>query len=477
MRLRKTGNGIASGLREERSALVGPDSVAEQVLGRMVIAIDGPAGSGKTTTARGVARALRLRHLDTGAMYRAVTLKALLTKTDIDDAAAIGDLARAVRIEFEEQDYRAQRVVLDGHDVTDAIRSPEVTRDVSRVSSYAAVRRAMVRRQRALADRGGVVLEGRDIGSVVLPSADVKIYLDATVDTRAERRQKEFAERGVHKSAGEMRADIERRDHEDSTREVSPLTIPVGAHIVDTTGLTIDGQIERVVTIAQQTAQRLGALVSEDGYNPYQKRRFHFALAQTLILLIARLLWGHRVIKKEPDLLCEPYIIASNHRSNVDPPIVGVAFRREIHFIAKEGLFTFRPFGALLRWVNAFPVRKGKIDREALERCVALLERGQNLMIFPEGGRVKGEALGKPRPGVGYLAINTGVAVVPCYAEATNHLLSAVLRRPRITIVVGRPIRLAPGDRARWDNPESSRAYSKMVLTAIEALRDELHER
>lgn len=199
-----------------------------------VVAIDGPSGSGKSTIGRGVAAALHLETLDTGAMYRAVTCAALRAGVDLDDEAAVGAVARAATI-----DVGADRVVLDGTDVSEEIRGPEVTAAVSTVSAHPAVRTELVARQREWVEaRGGGVVEGRDIASVVFPDAAVKVFLTAADDERARRRHRdeEAAARAV--SVDAVRDAMAARDAADSGRAVSPLRAADGARIVDTTGRT-----------------------------------------------------------------------------------------------------------------------------------------------------------------------------------------------------------------------------------------------
>jgi len=206
-----------------------------------VIAIDGPAGSGKSTVARAVADALGLAYLDTGAMYRAVAFAAMRRGIDPEDGPAVAELAREMTLEV------AGTVVVDGVDATIEIRSPEVTRAVSTVAANAGVRHEMVARQRewALAHGGGVV-EGRDIGTVVFPDAPVKVYLTADDAERASRRSQEMLE--LHYD--EVAADIARRDHVDSTRPTSPLSVAADAVRIDTTGRPIDAVVADVLGLA-----------------------------------------------------------------------------------------------------------------------------------------------------------------------------------------------------------------------------------
>ena len=213
---------------------------------RPVVTIDGPAGSGKSTTARMVARRLGYTYLDTGAMYRAMTVKALKMGVDLDDPDALARLARETDIAVR-PDPDGTRVILDGVDVTGRIRTPEVTRASSPVSAAGGVRKRMVELQRKLGEGGGVVAEGRDIGSVVFKKAEVKIYLDASLACMAARRKKELDAAGRPVTLENMEKDIESRDAYDSSREHSPLVIPEDSIIVDTTDMTIDEQVERVI--------------------------------------------------------------------------------------------------------------------------------------------------------------------------------------------------------------------------------------
>jgi cytidylate kinase len=214
----------------------------------MVIAIDGPAGAGKSTVARKVASHFGLDYLDTGAMYRALTLKALREHVDLDDEKALARLARSLELEteFVPGEEPSFRIYMDGEEVTGPVRSREVSMHVSRVSSHRAVRQEMVRRQRRMAEKGGIVVEGRDIGTVVLPRAHVKFFLTATVRERAERRRREMMEEGREVSLAVIEREIARRDKLDSTRACNPLKKAPDAVLVDTTGLGVEEVVDRL---------------------------------------------------------------------------------------------------------------------------------------------------------------------------------------------------------------------------------------
>lgn len=207
-----------------------------------IIALDGPAGSGKSTVARAIADRLHLEVLDTGAMYRAVTWAVLQAGVAPDDPEGCAGIARHAEIEVTD------RVTLDGADVSAAIRGPEVTAAVSAVSAHPEVRSLLVERQRAwVSVHGGGVIEGRDIGTVVFPDADVKLFLTADVDVRAERRRGDELAADRDAEVDAIQAEIERRDHRDSTRVTAPLRPAEDALIIDTTGLTVEGVIALIL--------------------------------------------------------------------------------------------------------------------------------------------------------------------------------------------------------------------------------------
>jgi cytidylate kinase len=219
----------------------------------VIVAIDGPAGSGKSTVARGLARRLGFTYVDSGAMYRAVTLLALERGADLDDGGALARLAREASIELRDGEQESLQVLLNGRDVSDEIRTPAVTGASSAsVAGHPEVRAALLEKQRAMIADGDYVVEGRDIGTVVAPDAQLKLFLIADPAVRAERRAAELERRGFEAKAQEVRAAIEERDRFDSTRSAAPLRAADDALTLDTTDMRAEQVIDRALKLVER---------------------------------------------------------------------------------------------------------------------------------------------------------------------------------------------------------------------------------
>lgn len=461
-----------------------------------VVAIDGPVGAGKSTVARAVATRLGLPHLDTGAMYRAVALAALTRGLEPEAASAeeLAAVARGAAIEVGE------RVMLDGDDVTDRLRSPEVGRAVSAVAACPEVRAELVRRQRAWAtERGGGVVEGRDIAGVVFPEAAVKVFLTASDQERARRR-----------SPDEDATALARRDRLDSTRAASPLALAPGAVVVDSTGRSVDDVVEEVLGLLPAAGtQDDGTAPAAAGGNPTRAATTPTARtptattpaisgASTAVAVPTAppspaALVLYRVCRAAVVGLCRVYwrptyegvdhvpasgafVLAPVHRSFIDFGLVARLTTRRIRYMGKDSLWKVGWFGRLITALGAFPVHRGGADREALRRCMEVISGGEPLVLFPEGTRRSGPLVADLYEGAAYVAIRTGVPIVPIGIGGSERALRKGQRVPRpvkVHVVVGPPIVPPSPKPGGHPSRRAVRELSAKLQTEIQRLFDQ----
>jgi cytidylate kinase len=442
------------------------------------IAIDGPAASGKSTLAQRLAFQLSYLYLDTGVMYRAVTLAALRGGLDVADEDAMTSLAQAILIDVRQAsvaDGRQYDVLLDGEDVTWAIRTPEVEADVSQVSTYAGVRRAMGRRQREIGLRGRVVMVGRDIGTVILPDADLKIYLDATVEERARRRTQESLARGERPDYDEVLRSMRERDRIDSTREHAPLKADPDAVVIDSTGLSIDEVVGRALrhvsggNAASQTGGDRPTVVI-----PWGVRLFR-AVARPAFRLLFHILCRIQIEGRENVPATGGYIVSGNHISIVDPPFVVAFWPRAVEAAGAVDVLARPGQGQLMRWYGGLSVHRGEADRALLEEMVRRLKAGLPVLMDPEGRRSHVPGMQEARPGVAYVAAKAGVPVVPVGVTGTESATAAWKRgrRARLKMVIGQPLRLPPVDFRAPTRKQQLKANTDALMHAIAALLPE----
>ena len=383
-----------------------------------VIAIDGPAGSGKSTTARHLADRFGLLYIDTGAMYRALTLAALRESVDLQSDADLSNLLAGGRLELVPGKGETQ-VRWNGADVSVPIRTPEVEAAVSLVSSHPGVRTEMVRRQQEMGRRGGVVMEGRDIGSVVFPQATAKIFLSAGLEARVRRRVKQYRQRGKEVTEAQVRADLENRDRLDSEREASPLTISPDAVVIDSSDMSLQQQNDACAR-ACRLNPTLDRMLDRDLETSRLEWPWHYRLAYSVMGALARF-YGLRQVGNRGQALPRGCIVAVNHISLWDPPLVGSTFlRHRVNTLAKAELFRPAPMGAFFRWLDSIPIRRRGFDQEAFQTATQSLHAGNNLLIFPEGTR---RPVGRPGPvrnGLGILVQNSRAPMQPIFIRGSH---------------------------------------------------------
>ncbi len=382
-----------------------------------VIAIDGPAGSGKSTTARNLAERFGLLYIDTGAMYRALTLAAIRKGTDLADGPALTDLLLPARLELGS--LRGDTTVhWNGLDFSGPIRSPEVDAAVSLVSSHESVRTEMVRRQQEFGRRGGVVMEGRDIGSVVFPLASTKIFLSAGLEARVQRRVRQYRQAGREVQESQVRSDLAERDRQDSQREVSPLAISPDSLVIDSSGMTLAQQNDACAR-ACRINPTLDRRLDRDLEAARRDLPWHYRLAYAVFGAFSRF-YGLKQVGNEGRALPRGCIVAVNHISFWDPPLVGSTLHRyRVHSLAKEELFRIWPMGPLFRSIDSIPIRRKGYDHKAFALAASALQAGNNLVIFPEGTR---RAIGSPGPvrnGLGILVQATRAPMQPIFIRGS----------------------------------------------------------
>ncbi len=440
------------------------------------ITIDGPAASGKSTLGLRLAARLGYLFLDTGVMYRAVTLAALQRGIPIEDESRVTSLAGAVVIDVRAPSGRDERpydVLLDGRDVTWDIRTPQVDAQVSAVSAYAGVRRAMGARQREIGRRGRVVMVGRDIGTVILPDAELKLYLEATAEERARRRTLESAARGEPVDYETILAAMKERDRIDSTRDVAPLRAASDAVILDTTGMTI----EDVVTRAEKWIGWGGASVERRVLPvvlPWRVRVFR-AFVRPAFRLLFHILCRVKVEGLDNVPPSGGYLVSSNHLSIIDPPFV-IAFWPVALEAAGAVDILERPFqGDLMRLYGGMSVHRGQADRVLLDEVVRRLTSGMPVFMDPEGRRSHVAGMQSAHPGVAYLAARAGVPVVPVGIIGAESATACwrKLRRGSLRMTVGKPVPLPAVNLRSAERRDGLRANTETIMRAIAALLPE----
>ena len=423
-----------------------------------IVALDGPAGTGKSTVARLVAQRLGLEHLDTGAMYRAVAWACLEGGVAPDASTAVVELAQRLSISVGSQ-ANSTVVYVDGRDVSDAIRSAAVDKAVGPVASNAAVRAELVARQRHWAAmRHGGVLDGRDIATVVFPDAGVKVYLTASAEERARRRG------GEHEGAAlaAVAADLARRDHVDSTRRADPLQVALGATVLDTTSMSIDEVVEAIVRLAEGSWPTLPNVTGVAPPPPSPppppppsverphvvspliapRQRLLYNTVRAAIMAINRG-WFKATYDGLHNIPDGPFILSPMHRSYVDTLLVAGVTKRRMRFLGKDTMWKYRWFRPIADGMGGIKIHREATDRESMRLCLAALAAGEPLVIYPEGRRKEGPVVRDLFDGPAYIALSAGVPIVPVGIGGSADAMGTVHKFPRrrhIHVIVGTPL-------------------------------------
>lgn len=449
------------------------------------IAIDGPSGAGKSTIARTVAKKAGYIYIDTGALYRAIALYSLRAKTDVKQADAVEEMLRAVRVELAFRDGE-QRVLLNGEDVSDLIRTPEVSMAASVVSAVPEVRAFLLSLQRDIAAKNSCIMDGRDIATVVLPNADVKIFLTASAEERARRRYAELIERGEQVTFESVLADQKQRDYNDEHRAAAPLKQAEDAVLVDTTGKDFDASVALIESVirehlTKEPAKREEAASKEK--QPREKVKYNFKkytthafyiIAMPFTWMTCKLLYRITYIGKQNVPKKGKLIVAANHISGWDPVFVGSAMVRVIHAMAKEELFKDWFVKAVITGLNAFPVSRGSGDRRAFEYALELLNRDKVLGIFPEGTRSKDYKPGKAKSGIALIAAATGADIVPVAIYSAGKPVRAF--RTHVIVEFGEVIKNEELGLTDGKKASELRGATRLIMDRIKEMWEKIDE-
>ena len=400
------------------------------------IAIDGPAGAGKSTIAKAVAKDLGIIYLDTGAMYRATAYLALQKGIDPKDEQKVSKMLEDLKMDIVYKDGD-QRIIVNGIDATPYLREHYMSKAASDISALPCVRYKMVDLQRDFASKNDVVLDGRDIGTFVLPNANCKFFLTASPEERAQRRMKDLEEKGEKVDYQTLLSDIIQRDYNDSHRKVAPLKQADDADFVDTTQMSVEDVVAHVKEVVhiktknanstEQNAEKPSTIIPSSEmdkktltriktyYRPEKSFTFYRFL-RVILRPIQMLVWPTKVIGAENAKKVKGALFTCNHYSKMDSMIpYFVLFKKEAHALAKYELFTNPVAGWFLHKMGAIPVRRGEADIESVKQVLRVLKDGKQLLIFPEGTRNKEgtQQMAEFKTGTARFAIKAKVPVVP----------------------------------------------------------------
>ena len=425
-----------------------------------IVAIDGPAGTGKGTVTKILSKKFKLVNIDTGATYRCVALDMIKKNIKIEELEKIKELLNNINIEFKLEEEK-QKVFLNGEDVTEEIRSKEVSSIVSQVSSIKEVRFKMVELQRKMAEGKDVIMEGRDIGTYVFPNADVKIYLDADLEERAKRRFNQNREKGIEMSYVEVLENIKKRDENDKSKEIGALKVAKDAEVIDSTSISINQVVREISEIIKKKKKDIKMQVKI--YTPRKEnawKKFVRKVVKIVLSTAYKIAYRIKITGEVPDE--GAYILCANHINYLDAAAIVLFNKRKVNFVAKEDLFTHGALMWLGHLFDAIPIKRDMQDIEAMKRCLKVLKNGELLGIFPEGTRNGMEKNLKSKNGAAYMAMKSKVKVIPVGIHGTFKPFS------KVYINYGEPIDLSGYTKETLDEATEKIMNNIVMLTKKE---------
>ena len=386
------------------------------------IAIDGPGGAGKSSLAKVVAAKLGIIYVDTGALYRTIGLYMLRSGINPKDEEAVTAALTSFTLELKFMDGK-QTILLDGIDVGDSIRTPEVSMAASAVSAIGAVREYLLNTQRDTARKNSVIMDGRDIGTVILPDAEIKIFLTASPEARAKRRYEELIQKGQTVTYEQVYNEMVERDTNDSTRALAPCVPAKDAIILDNSNLTAEETVDEVLKIVKKKT----------------KKSFYLK-AHKLLAPIIRFLFRIKAEGLENIPNDTPVMFCANHISAKDPVMIAAACKRQITFLAKKELFSVPILGWLIKKLGAVKLDRSGSDIGAIKTSVSVLQKGGALAIFPQGHRYPGvnPATTNTKNGAALIAYRSGADVIPVCIKLSGFKYKFLRKK---LIIFGKPIK------------------------------------
>ena len=387
------------------------------------IAIDGPGGSGKSSVAKSIAKKLGIIYVDTGALYRNIGLFMLESGINPKDADAVGAALPSLSLELKFEDGK-QIILLNGKDRGDEIRTPEASMAASDVSAIPAVREYLLNMQRDTAKKNSVVMDGRDIGTVILPYAEVKIFLTASPEARAKRRHAELLSRGKEISYEQVYSEMVERDKNDSTRAIAPCVPATDAVFLDNSELNAEETMEKILQIIKEKTK--------------QKKNF-YAKAKVVVAPLFRFFMRVKAIGTENVPKEGGVVLCSNHIAAVDVISIGAVCPRQLTCVAKKELFSIPVLGWVMRKLEAIKLDRGGSDVAALKASIKAAEAGRVLTIFPQGHRCPGvnPATTPIKHGAGMIAYHAKCDVVPVCINIKGAKYGLF---KRVEVIFGKPI-------------------------------------
>lgn len=388
------------------------------------IAIDGPGGAGKSSLAKAVAKKLEIIYVDTGALYRTVGYYMLNHGINPTDAPAVASALGNFTLELTYVNGE-QVILLDGANVKDAIRTPEMSMAASNVSAIKEVREFLLNTQRDIAKRNSVIMDGRDIGTVILPDAEVKIFLTASPEARARRRYEELLAKGKEVSYEQVYTEMVERDKNDSTRDIAPCVPADDAIMLDNSDMNAEQTVDAVIRIIKRAKK---------------KRKSFYMKAHKVLAPLIRFFSGIKVHGKENIPKEGGYMLCSNHIAVRDVLLIGATCPRQIKFVAKKELFAIPILRSIMKAFGAVKLDRGGTDVGALRKSVELIEQGDIVSIFPQGHRYPAAdpSTTPIKNGAGMVSYRSGCDVIPVFIKTKGNKYGIF---KRTEIFYGKPIK------------------------------------